>query len=272
VGADSVLNLLLAISADPSKAEQAIKQFEQTTGNSFSALAKAPKEFEDSLLSSRESARLLTEEMGIRLPRAVTGAVAEVLPALSALGPALLGVFAVTEIPKMVSGIREALQSWEGFGKAEQEAMKRAIEDTGRLHEQVINVEKELDLFGKSQAAQAALRAQWAGEDAQRALKQLLDAEKEVEGIKGQIASAREAMKAVGSDAAVFGAKYESALEVATANVNKLREAWKLADEQALLAQKRAAEAAKEQADPAARDAARHLVLRNTNKLTYIEN
>ncbi len=119
--------------------------------------------------------------------------------------------------------------------------MKKAIEDTHKLHGEVLNVEKELELFGKREAEQAAMRVQWAGEDADKALKSLLDAEAKVKDINAQIA---EAKRGAGAFAAGAGSAYEGTLTAAKAKVNELREAWKLAEGQALLAQKRAAEAA----------------------------
>lgn len=247
--ADSILGLLFEINADPSNAQAALAAFEQSTGKSFEKAAGATKPLDTALLSNRESVRLLSEELGIHMPRAVSGALAEMLPAISAIGPALLGVFAIEEIPKLVSGIKEAVQSWEGFGKAEREAMKKAIDDTATLHGKVVDVEKELALFGKSEAEQAAMRAGWAKQDSDNALKSLQTAEGKVKDINAQIA---EAKRGAGAFAAGAGGAYEGALKVAQAKVKELQEAWALANDQFVLAQKRAAEAAAEQAKHAA--------------------
>ena len=236
----------IKVGADLTRAEAAMEGF----------AARAPrsvKPLDDSLLSSREAARLLSEEFGVHLPRAVTGAIAEMVPAISALGPVMLGAFAIMEIPKLVSGIRDAVQSWEGFGAAEQEAMKKAIADTEALHGKVIDVERELQLFEKSEAQQAALHAKWAGESADRALKALQAAEHTVAGIKAQQAKA---MDEAGMYAEIAGDAFTKPLMGAQAEVNKLREAWKLAEDQALLAQKQSKEAAESQAAAAAKSAA----------------
>lgn len=248
MGTGNILGLLFEISADPSKAQEALDKFSAATGKSFTQTSEGAKRFNDSLLSGRESARLLSEELGLHLPRAVSGAVAEMIPAISSLGPIMLGAFAVMEIPKLVSGIRDAVQSWEGFGKAEQAAMKQAVKDTAALYGEVLSVEHELDAFGKSQAEQQALKARWAGEDADRALKTLQGAENKVREIKAEIA---EAQKGAGAFAAGAGSAFLGELKVAQAQVDKLRESWKLADEQALLAQKRAAEAQKKESEAA---------------------
>jgi hypothetical protein len=254
MGVGNILGLLLEISADPSKAQEAIDRFNTSTGDSLKRAAEGTEPLDKALLSSRESARLLSEELGLALPRAVTSAISTMVPGIAAIGPVLLGAFAVEEIPKIVSGIKNLVQGWEGFGKAEQEAMRKAIQDTEVLHGKVTKIEQELELFGKTQAEQAALRAKWAGEDADKALQSLLAAEKHVKGIQDQIA---EAKKGAGAFAAGAGSAFEGALEVAEAAAGKAREAWKVADEQALLDQKRAREAAEAEARKDAADAAK---------------
>src|SRR5271157_619095 len=197
------------------------------------------------LLGQRESVRLLTEEMGIRLPRAVTGAIAEMVPAIGSLSGVLLAAFAVKEIPHILSGISAAAQEWAGFGKAEQEAMQKAIRDTQALQVKVHDVEKELELFGKTQAQQLALQAQWAGVDADRALKGLLSAEAKVKAIQDHIAEEKK-LSDVMSTQRVIILDLEENLKNAQASAAKARQEWKLADEQAFLAQKKAAAAAVE--------------------------
>src|ERR1039458_1538987 len=100
MGSQSFLGLLLQINADPSQAQATIEQFEQATGRSFDKAAGATKPLNDSLLSNRESVRLLSEEMGVHLLRAVSSAISEMLPAIGSLGTALLGVFAVEQVSK----------------------------------------------------------------------------------------------------------------------------------------------------------------------------
>ena len=196
-------------------------------------------------MGQRESVRLLTEEMGIRLPRAVTGAIAEMVPAIGSLSGVLLAAFAVKEIPHILSGISAAAQEWAGFGKAEQEAMQKAIRDTQALQVKVHDVEKELELFGKTQAQQLALQAQWAGVDADRALKGLLSAEAKVKAIQDHIAEEKK-LSDVMSTQRVIILDLEENLKNAQASAAKARQEWKLADEQAFLAQKKAAAAAVE--------------------------
>jgi hypothetical protein len=53
---------------------------------------------ESSLLSSRESTRLLSEELGVHLPRAVSSAISKMLPDIAMLGTAFLGVFAIEKV------------------------------------------------------------------------------------------------------------------------------------------------------------------------------
>jgi hypothetical protein len=124
---DSFLGLVMEISADPSKAEEALQEFEKSTGKSFEQAAAGTAPLDTALLSNRESVRLLSEEFGIRMPRAVSGALAEIMPGISALGPALLGAFALSEIPKFIAGIKEATDNISGFGKEAEKAFEDAV-------------------------------------------------------------------------------------------------------------------------------------------------
>lgn len=94
MGTCSILGSVFEIAADPSKAEEALKRFGQTTGESLGAAKAAHEQLNRAVLSNSESVRLLSEEIGIHLPRAVSGALAEMLPGIGAFGGALLGAFA----------------------------------------------------------------------------------------------------------------------------------------------------------------------------------
>jgi hypothetical protein len=74
--------------------------------------------FNDSLLSSRESVRLLSEEMGVHMPRAVSSAISEMLPQIAGMGTALLGVFAIEEALKWGRAAIEEMHALEGETKA----------------------------------------------------------------------------------------------------------------------------------------------------------
>lgn len=250
---DGSLGLLLAMGIDNTQAMMDVGAFGDMldrlgdrAGSTGKQMGLAFDTTDKALLSNRESVRLLSEEAGLQLPRAVSGAVAEMIPAIASVGPVLLGAFLVEEIPHIVTGIENLANEWEGFGKAEQAAMGKAIKDTETLYGKVKSVEEELELFGRKEAEQAALHAKWAEEDAGKALDVLLKAEKKVSDLNDQV---KEAKKGAGAFAAGAGSAYAKQIEVATAEVNRAREAWKLADEQALLAQRRAREAAAKEAD-----------------------
>jgi hypothetical protein len=127
MGSQSILGLLFEINADPSKAAEAIKGLEAASSRGFEQAAAGIKPFDSALLSNRESVRLLSEELGVHMPRAVSGALAEMMPEISAIGPALLGAFAVAEIPKLISGIEQATDEISGFGKEAKKALEDAI-------------------------------------------------------------------------------------------------------------------------------------------------
>jgi uncharacterized membrane protein YgcG len=146
MGSDSILGLLFQISADPSQAQAAISQFEQSTsqslqrttgqfqsmGGAISPLRYSVRDLTDEvdkgLLSNRETVRLLSEELGVHMPRAVTSAIGELIPAIGGLGTALLAVFAIEEIPKFIQGIHDTADEMAGFGKEAKKAFEGAIE------------------------------------------------------------------------------------------------------------------------------------------------
>lgn len=80
-------------------------------------------------MGTRESARLLSEELGLHLPRAVTSAVSEMLPAIGSLGGGLLGAFAVKEV-------------WD-WGKAAVGAIREARGETAELKATMDDIVKE---------------------------------------------------------------------------------------------------------------------------------
>jgi len=99
----------------------------KTAGEAFQTAAGGTEPLNRALLSNRESVRLLSEEMGIHMPRAVSSAIAEMLPAINTIGPALLVAFAIAEIPKLVEGIDDATEAIGGFGAEAQKAFKDAV-------------------------------------------------------------------------------------------------------------------------------------------------
>jgi hypothetical protein len=61
------------------------KSLDDATERQAADFAKAADETDKGLLSNRESVRLLSEEFGLHLPRAVTGAIGQMLPEIASL-------------------------------------------------------------------------------------------------------------------------------------------------------------------------------------------
>jgi hypothetical protein len=132
-GVGLILNLGLDSSGiDPglNDAEKALGGLAKKTGEQF---ADAGKKTDDALLSNRETARLLSEELGVHLPRAVTSALSEMLPGIGGLGTALLGVFAVEEVVKFGKAAAEMLHEMQGETKQLAEDWKAVTEEQGKL-------------------------------------------------------------------------------------------------------------------------------------------
>jgi hypothetical protein len=101
------VGLILGLGLDPSGANAGVKELGSCLGQLESGAAKSGEGMTESfaatdraLLSNRETARLLSEELGIHLPRAVTSAISKMLPEIATFGTALLGIFAVEEAYK----------------------------------------------------------------------------------------------------------------------------------------------------------------------------
>jgi hypothetical protein len=128
MGAGNILSLLFEISADPSKAQEAIDAFEKSSGDALKKAATGTKQLDDALLSNQNSVRLLSAELGIHLPRAVTGAIGQMLPEIAGLGTALLGVFAIEEAVKFVGWVHKLADEFNLVAESEK-LMKAAADE-----------------------------------------------------------------------------------------------------------------------------------------------
>ena len=125
----------IRVGADLSEADAATDAFAGRAQKSFSQVGPAvedvsrkTKDLDNGILSARESARLATEELGIHMPRAVTGALAEMLPAIGGVGVALLGAFAVAEIPKFIGEVKDATATLAGYTDEVREAEQADVD------------------------------------------------------------------------------------------------------------------------------------------------
>jgi len=99
----------------------------------FQGASAGARSLDRNLLSNRESTRLLIEEMGVHMPRAVTGAVAEMLPAINTVGPALLAAFAVKELWEFEKALTALYADFDGVTQAEKEMATYAKENQAAL-------------------------------------------------------------------------------------------------------------------------------------------
>jgi hypothetical protein len=118
------VGLVLGLGIDPSEAKAGVEQLDSTLGGLEGGASKTAEGMTESfaqtdraLIGNRESVRLLSEDLGIHLPRAVTGAIGQMLPEIAGFGGALLGVFAVEEVWKWGKAAVEAIREAEGETK-----------------------------------------------------------------------------------------------------------------------------------------------------------
>src|ERR1039458_148133 len=100
-----------------------------------------------SLVNSHQSVHLLAEEMGIHLPRAVVGAISEMLPSISSLGTGLLAAFAVGELVKFTEHLHELSEEYNGVAAAE-----KALNDAGRENVSILEDQSKKSIeYARSQ-------------------------------------------------------------------------------------------------------------------------
>ena len=171
----------MEIGANPDSANAAMEEFAAKTGKSLGYVQAQFKDYQaaesaaydeavrrargtaqdvdKSLLNNRESVRLLSEEMGIRLPRAVSGALAEMLPGINAIGPALLGAFALAELPKFIESIRNAATALGGYTEEVRKAEKADIDASTAALVHFTTIARGTLLIAQTNAALANLAA-----------------------------------------------------------------------------------------------------------------
>ncbi len=131
----NILGLLFEISADPSKAAEALARFEQNAARTAQVTQQhfwrasyagsgAARQLDEGLLNNTQSVRLLASEFGLRLPRQVSSAIAQMLPEFASMGTALLGVFAIEEAVKFVGWVNKVAGAFNEVTESEQ-AMKK---------------------------------------------------------------------------------------------------------------------------------------------------
>ena len=137
---DSTLGLLFEISADPSKAQAALAGFQAQVKASTGVAAAATEDFgrksAASVTGSSHAVRLLAEDMGLHLPRAITSAVAHMQAfqavAATAFQVAVVGFF-IDQLVKLISKTQEAGQAMGDFGKAAKAALKEISEEGAKV-------------------------------------------------------------------------------------------------------------------------------------------
>jgi hypothetical protein len=169
---DAGVGLVLGLGVDPAAGNAGIQSFGATLDSlgesskvSLDKVAEATQPFEKSLLTNRESVRLLTEELGIHMPRAVTSAISEMLPAIGGLGGAFLAAFAIEQIPKLIRGIHDAADEMAGFGKEAKKAFEDVIAESDKAITHFKTIKEGIKLEAEINRNIAALTVQRDGLD-----------------------------------------------------------------------------------------------------------
>jgi hypothetical protein len=96
------IGLVLGLGLDSSGVEPGLQDFDKLLDDATqqwnAKWEESTRDVDEHLLSNRESVRLFGEEFGIHVPRAVSSALAKILPDIASLGGALLGIYAAKEL------------------------------------------------------------------------------------------------------------------------------------------------------------------------------
>jgi len=267
------VGLILGLNIDSSalksglgQAETELQAYEraldEATERQAADFAKAAEETDKGLLSNRETARLLSAELGLHMPRAVTSAVAKMLPEIESFGGALLAVFAVEQAWKWGKAAVDAIREAEGQTKELESIMHTIVEEQEKLlrHPKTLK-EATADLD------ETTRRIGGINEEIAKLHKDLVDTPKEaaqaVAGAAGAWGTPMMAEAAATSATAVNASKrlneLQSQLDLLTARqkeqLDAKTELQKKADEEETRSHEKAAEAAKRAAAETARRA-----------------
>jgi hypothetical protein len=132
------VGLILGLGIDPSGVKPGLDQAQTELAEYEKALDDATREvnagFEETdrgLLSNRESARLLSEELGLHLPRGITSAIGRVealQTALAAAGSVAIAFFAAKELGQGLSTLQGWLDKIEGIDRAAKDTFRESLD------------------------------------------------------------------------------------------------------------------------------------------------
>jgi hypothetical protein len=183
------LGLTFEIAADSAAAQAALADFEKTSGASLKRVAGGTKPLNDALLTNRESVRLLSEELGVHMPRAVSSAVAGMLPDIKELGTGLLAVFAVEEVVKFGEALGKAAAGWGGYTDAVKKAEHADIEasNAALIHFKTVAEGTKFIIETNAQMAKLAKEGENYAPAAKAALKDLQVSWRDLLGPVGEV-------------------------------------------------------------------------------------
>ena len=174
MGAFGPGELTIVMRVDSAAAAAGAKQAADSVNAAVRSTAEVSTEstgkINQNILSNRETTRLLSEELGVHLPRAVTGAIGEILPSIASMGTALLGVFAVKEAWAFYGALKGVADAANAVAESEK-AMKKIGDQNVSLLEEMAKKEKSL-----------------AREEATRFLVEAAGVSTNIEGLKNEIA------------------------------------------------------------------------------------
>jgi hypothetical protein len=126
----------IRVTANMAAVQGELNSLQANATKNFVNVAEATKPLDNALLTNRNTVRLLSEEMGVHLPRAVSGAIADIIPQVASMGTALLGAFAVEEAIKLVGWMEKITAKANEVAESE-EAIHRAVKENDEIFEKI---------------------------------------------------------------------------------------------------------------------------------------
>ena len=194
---NSPMGIIIGLGMDPSDAQTAMQQFEKTMGSGTSAAAQsvegAGKRMRGAMTDAEENFRLVGEEIGVHMPRSVTRALGQMMPSISTITTALLGMWAISKIPEFIEGVESAGRALSGYTEQVRKAEKADIDASTSALIHFTTIAQGTLLIAQTNAALANLAAKQGNwqEEAKAANAVMNDSKSVWLSLLGPIASAR---------------------------------------------------------------------------------
>ncbi len=126
----------IRVAADMAGLKGQFTDLGNSASGAFKQAAGGAEPLNAAILNQHQSIHLLAEEAGIHLPRAIVSGLAEMLPPINTIGPALMAAFAVEGIVKFGEMVAKDTRELYDFKEAQKQMNEASSENIKILEEQ----------------------------------------------------------------------------------------------------------------------------------------